>query len=173
MQNLKETLKIFAGYPQQLSRILGYTASIDAQLGAMLSKLTQSLHKPSPFVLIFIQGVKAERQKLPAPMPPITPDPTRDYGFEPYQDQRGPLVITTKPITLSVSGEVPRIFNFQPDVPIANLHIAVICDVRVVRIEDICVANNHICPSIEAAPLAYHDGIVDVANRITISTSLR
>ena len=171
--SIRDTLKIFSGYPGQLSRLLQNTANISQEV-AYLRGMISDLRRPSPFVLIFIQAVKVERQKPPTPVVPITPDATKgDYGFGDHWVERGPLVITDKPITLSISGEVPRIFSFQPDVPIANLHIAVICDIRMVRVEDICVANNHICPSIEAAPLAYYDGIVESANRITITTSLR
>lgn len=169
---LRDTIRIFNGYPGQLSRILGFVSSIDATLGAIQSALRTP--KPGPFVLVLIQAVKVERKTervIKVADPGIGPDDP-DYGFGRIEPA-GPFIITDKPITLAFSHEAPHTFNCQPDRPIAKLQIAVITDIRLVRIEAIVVANHHICPSIEGGPLSYHDGIVEVANRITIVTSLR
>lgn len=177
---LIETFKIYTGYPQQLSRILGFVNSIDAQLPALRATISDLLRRPHPFVLIFIQAVKVET-KIKSIKPSEADKAGRlftgeEYGPNNYGFEQTPVseyIITDKPITLVASGEAPYLFTFQPDVAIANLQVAVICDVRMIRIDDICVANHHICPTIEGAPLAYHAGIIHPWHRITIPTSLR
>lgn len=102
-----------------------------------------------PFVLIFIQAVIVIKD---------------DDGF---------MVKTKQPVTLSMSAYAPHVFSFQPDIPIAHLQIAIICDVSKVGIRDLTVANQRLCPSVESAPLAYYEGIVHPSNRITIDVVTR
>lgn len=134
--------------------------------------------RQKPFVLVFIQGVRVERKKRAVVEPP-NDDEKADHGFRPQEDYgfgtypQEPYVITDKPITLSVSAYAPHTFSFQPDVPIANLQVAVICDVTRVRVDQIVVATQNLSPTVEAGPLSYADGIVAPYNRIVIVTSLR
>ena len=102
-----------------------------------------------PFVVILIQAVKVIKY---------------DDGF---------LVKTKLPVTLCASGYAPCCFFIQPDIPIANLQIAVICDVSKVAVRQILVGNQHVCPSLEAAPIAYYEYIVEPSIRITIDVITR
>ncbi len=157
MLSIKETFRIYTGYPGQLSRILGFVSSIDSQLGT----LRASLKQPAPFVLILVNGFRVEKRETKR-------SESLDHGF-PEQEE----YITDKPVTMAVSAYAPHTFNFQPDVPIGNPQIGIICDVQRVRIDQIVAANQHLSPTIEGGPFAYADGIVGPWNRITIVTSLR
>jgi len=167
---LLEKLHVLSGYPRLLQNTVTISQEVALLPGAIYERMQQ---RPWPFVLIFIQAVKVEKRKREVTRESSEADKAQAIFTGPGEYAVEEEVITDKPITLSVSGEVPKVFSFQPDVAIANLQIAVICDVRMVRVDDICVANHHLCPAIEAAPLAYHAGIIGPWHRITISTSLR
>ena len=164
MHSIKETLKIFTGYPGQLSRILGFVNSIDATLGDIQSALRESRNQ-KPFVLVLINGFRVEEKETDGPK----------VDTDPYLKYQGARVdtITDKPVTMAVSGYAPRVFNFQPDVKVANLQVGIICDVQRVRVDQIVVANQHLSPTIEGGPFSYAPGIIGPWNRITIVTSLR
>lgn len=138
-----------------LKRIVNIPNILD-NLVTEFNSLGQSIKYPKtisefkpPFVVIFIQAVKV------------------------IKDDDGTSVKTRLPVTLSFSGYAPNIFSFQPNIPIADLQIAIICDVSKVLISRIVVANVNICPSTDGAPLAYFNGIVDVCNRIMIDVTTR
>lgn len=122
---------------------------------AEINRLSEYIRYPKepipnkPFVLIFIQAVKV------------------------IKDDDGHMFKSKDPVTLAMSAYAPHTFSFQPDIPIANLQIAVICDVSKVMVRQIVIANQHVCPGIESAPLAYFEHIITPANKILIETIVR
>lgn len=148
--NIKKQLDLLLDIPNQILNIQNNIAKIWNQLYE---------DKPTnrPFVVIFIKAVK------------VISKPVAESSTHIMESRK---IISNIPVTMAVYGYAPHIFAFQPDIEIANLEIAVICDISKVRIEDMAVANVHLCPDLQAAPLAYFNGQVKPWNKITVDTRL-
>lgn len=134
-----------------------------------ISELIQSVNRRKVernFVLVLIQGFVVDTI-YGEPGKEKTQDDS--FGFHSHDKE----VITSKPVSMAMSGFLPHRFEMQPDIKVANMQIGIICDLSKVRIESILIANQNLSPHAEGSPFAYFNGICAIWNKIAVEVSER
>lgn len=152
-ERLENILNLPTEFRNELQRINDRVSRVNEKVSELLSRPV-----PKPFVQVLVFGDRLEQVRV---------DP-HSFDSQPTTKIGGRASLAE-----SAFVDVQHSFRIQPNFPICNLQIIIVCDTSLIRIDSIQCANEQLSCSYENAPIAYFKGRLGPENVLIIHVDNR